>query len=153
MPGLLQKPLFFGVSLKKNQVPVSLSLSLPSSLPPHHTTPSEILAPRELSFQPEIQPLSPGTRGPVLSPGQVSADIAGPPPRLVSLTNRNHFLLSPKLGCIQKFLAGLKRENGQPLHRRAHKSCSNTRGVKEQPQTQVRPQRSGHSLGPPRPIT
>lgn len=51
MPGLLQKPLFRG--LFKNPVPISLLPSLPPSLPPHYTTPSEILAPREHSFQPE----------------------------------------------------------------------------------------------------
>lgn len=32
------------------------------------------------------------------------------------------------------------------------KAAATQRGVKEQPQTQVRPQRSVDSLGPPRPV-
>lgn len=107
MPGLLEKPLFRG--LFKNPVPISLLPSLPPSLPPHYTTPSEILAPREHSFQPEPRtsrcPLAKEAQcwalGKCLQTSLLSL--------LVFLPNRTYFLLPLKLGCIQKFLTSFKK--------------------------------------------
>lgn len=108
---------YFGVSLKI-KCP-SLFLSLPPFFPPssprHPQWNLGTLQVLRFSQRSQNQPLSPGRRGPVLSPGQVSADIATPPPLLVFLTNRNPFLLPPKLGRLQKFLTSLEKKNERQL--------------------------------------
>lgn len=155
MPGLLQKPLFQG--LFKNGVPISLFLP-PSFFPPTspHHPPVKSWHPESTPFKPEIpEPaVVPWQKRPSAEPWANVCRHAVPPPLLVSLTKRNHFLLPPKKTRLHpKVSHKLKKtKNWQPLHRRAHKSCSSTRDEEAATDPGKTPEK-WKCLGPPRPIT
>lgn len=121
MPGLLQKPLFRG--LFKNPVPISLLPSLPPSLPPHYTTPSEILAPREHSFQPEPRT----SRCPLAKEAQCWAlgkCLQTSLPFFISLlSQQNLFPFAIETRLHPKVSHKLKKRKMKKLYRRIHKSC------------------------------
>lgn len=110
MPGLLQKPLFQG--LFKNGVPISLFLP-PSFFPPTspHHPPVKSWHPESTPFKPEIpEPaVVPWQKRPSAEPWASVCRHAVPPPLLVSLTNRNHFVLPPKTRLHPKVSHKLKK--------------------------------------------
>ncbi|XP_028609437.1 uncharacterized protein LOC114609279 [Grammomys surdaster] len=69
------------------------------------------------------QPLSPGKRGPVLSPGQVSPDIPTFSPFIKFSFPTEPISFATKTRLHPKVSHKLKKEKLTPLYRRSHKSC------------------------------
>lgn len=154
MPGLLQKPLFRG--LFKNQEPISLFLSLPPFFPPS--------SPQHPQWNPGTLRVLSSARDPRTSRcplareaqcwalGKCLQKALSLLPNKFPLPTENRFLLPPKLGCIQKFLTSLKKnEKLSTLTLKNPQKCSSARGEEAATDPGKTPEK--WRLGPPRPIT